>query len=325
MDTSTDTTMTLADATSTTLVADTAPKKGGGSSKKAFDFSRNSIWSVDPMIVAIAGGAANHADWHETERSDMDTDDTEDELYREDLMKPLDPAFVESVRKFWIQDPILIAKRDGVAVTIEGRTRIRAGRLVNAERIAAGLPALKIEAKQAHDHLVERMILANNARKIVDATQKIKDAQALLGQGYAESDVATLLGLTVARLRDLLTFDGATTDVKEIVESGDVSLTAGIEMAKVADPAKQREVVAAIKQRGGKPTVAAVRQATRQVAGQGSTAVLGKKPIKALLHTLTHEAGPFADGLRAALNLVLGNTPVDPRLVKFLAESQKGE
>jgi hypothetical protein len=103
-------------------------------SKKAFHFSRNSIYVVDPLDLCIVGGA--HA-LPEAERGPLDSEHRkgDHDLYDVRIEEELSEEFVLSIDAFGVQQPVSIAKlEDGRPVVVAGRQRIRSNGELVADR-----------------------------------------------------------------------------------------------------------------------------------------------------------------------------------------------
>lgn len=305
-------------------------------SKKAFDFSRNSIWSIDPTDAVIIGGARVLKG---DERGPNDTKDASShDLYRDDLEAPLEEEFIASIDRFGVQVPVTIQKIDGVPVLVDGRTRIRAARVVNVRRAARGEPLLKVQAKQEIGNelsAMQRMMVGNYARKVFDPLQKAADAKLLLARGVSDADVCATLKISDSRLRALLTLDGATDDVKEAVQDGTMSVAAGVEIGRSKSPEAQKEAVrkvrAAKAEKGAKAaTVTAARRAVKAAEGgdadEGDNiGIVGRKNLKAFLAATAPVPGEFGQGVRAAILAILGMGKPDARIAGAVAAIGEGE
>src|SRR5215831_11908619 len=88
--------------------------------RRAFDFARGNLWSIDPMDLCIIGGKRLPAD----ERGPLDTDDgVEHDLYDERVGERLTEEFVNNVDAHGVDTPIIIVKLGDVATVIAGRKR----------------------------------------------------------------------------------------------------------------------------------------------------------------------------------------------------------
>lgn len=257
------------------------------SSKKAFDFKRDSIYVVDPLEICIIGGAILPED----ERGPLDTAHKagQHDLYDSRIEDALDPAFVASIDAFGVLEPGLITKDDALdlAVAVDMRQRLRAARKVNVARRASGQVPMKIQVKkvvQKGAALMGVMITANEARKDDSVMVKIAKLKAYVARGVTPEDAAIAFALNPTYVKQLLTFDErASVSVKAAAASGRLSVSAACEIARLdgseAQDAALTEVLtsAPTSPAGGrKATVRAAVAAVTKVKDAGAT--VGGKP-----------------------------------------------
>ena len=268
------------------------------------EFARGKNYRVDPLDVRIIGGA-NFIE--PGERGPLDTDDLIHELIPDDLHEPLDPAFVETVRRKGVIMAIVIAPIDGTATVLEGRNRIRAARIINIERRANGdLPIVVSCTTQTGGEAeqVSVMLITNFARKEWKPIDRLRAAQKLMATGVDPDTAAAHVGLTPAQLEALLTIDGSTVEMRAAVEKGELSVTAAAELTKVRDPARQREAIAATVASGG--TVRAAKRAGATARGkEAAPKMMGRSAALDLLGCVKGD-DDYAAGARHAIEAVLG-------------------
>lgn len=267
------------------------------------EFARGKTYHVDPLDLRIIGGANFVVP---EERGPLDTDHIEHALIPPDLHKPLDPAFVETVRRKGVLTGLVIAAIDGVATTLEGRNRARAARVVNVERRANGdLPIIVKCTTQTGGEAEHAsvMLIANFARKEWTALDRLQAAQKVMATGVDPATAAMHVGLTLTQLEALLAIDGSTIELRAAVEGG-LSVTAAAELTKVRDPERQRAAVQATINAGG--TVRAAKREGAVARGKDATPkTMGRVAALDLLGRVKGD-DDYAAGARAALDAVLG-------------------
>lgn len=235
------------------------------STKKGFDFARNSIYVADPTELTLVGGKGILP---AEQSSSRDTaDDPEHELWDPRLRDQITEEEIANVDAFGVLEPVLISKEGDLAVVVDGRGRVRRARAANKRRKARGEPLIKVSCvvvRQRGTALMGPMIAANEVRRDDSLPGKIEKAKRVLARGVSEDDTAVMFGVKASTLRSWLAYeDNATAEVKRAVEAGAISQTAGLKLAtKVKDPEKQRETLAgAVAGSRGKPaTVNEVRR-----------------------------------------------------------------
>lgn len=265
-------------------------KKSGG---QAFEAQRESIFRFDPDDVVIIG--------HDTKHKKG-----EHPLYQE-VVEPT-PEFVANVGHFGVQEPILVAKDGDAPVVVAGRKRLRALRIVNAERRKTGQPPLMISAKQVkgpESMLAAVMVIENEQRHELDAVARGEQVCQLALQGFSPADLATIYGRSAATIQNLQALGSATFELKRLVREGKITAARGYTLArKSAD--KQRAAVAAIE--AGKPEKAAAPKAKdpkRVASGVLQRLVDLEEPIKLALAQVglqAHDYTAFCAALRQVVD-----------------------
>jgi len=202
------------------------------SRKVAFEFQRGTSFKAPPEDLVIIG---------------LDTKDgPEHPLYKEDIHKPLDEAFVQNVDENGVIQPISVRKNGTAAEVTWGRTRVRAAREVNRRRAKRGDPPIVVEftLKKAELKSLHAMSVAENfARKKFSAVEEAREMEKLMRSGYDEEDVAVHFACSVAKVknrRELLTL---APELIAVVENGKASATAVLNF-KSLDHESQKQKLA---------------------------------------------------------------------------------
>lgn len=274
-----------------------------GNSKKAFDFTRDSIWACDPKteLCIVGGDTLDNAERGDLDVSSHDAGGREHPLYDPAIRDALDPALIHNIDAYGVIEPVVITKLDGIAVVVDGRTRVRAARVVNARRYMRGEQPIKVRAVQRRDDeggLIGVMIAANEGRRRADdVLAKLAKAKRLIVRGIGHDDVAKTFAVSRATLEGWLALeDHGTDETKRAIADGRVSPTAAAELARVRDPDKQREALASMLSAPGKKTTLAARRAVAQIArpklgGGDGVGIHSRRSIRKLLDTavaMTH-------------------------------------
>lgn len=297
--------------------------------RRAFDFARGNLWSIDPQELCIIGGACLPAD----ERGPLDTDDGPDhDLYDERVGEALTEEFVNSIDAHGVDTPVLIVKLGDVATVIAGRKRVRAARAVNLRRKKRGEPPIKVDCKLKRvsgSALLAAMITENEARTNDGLLTKIEKLKRLMGRGVSPEDAAIHFSVSASTVKGWLAFeDNATAETKAAARAGRLSASAASELTKITDPDKQREKLAAMIGSGEKVSARAARAASRVARGKtaGVSDKLTQKKFLQILQGASHpniseKGGAWWEGAEEMLKIVIGVKDVDARLQGKLDEA----
>lgn len=302
--------------------------------KKAFDLSRDSVYTADPITELRICGASGVVP--DEEAGDLDTEPGPDVPVQDQkrLARTLKPGFLANIARDGVRTPITIAKIDDVATVIAGKSRVRAARAANRRRAKEGMPLIKIRCVMLRDtskgSILSAMIGENNAREEDDLADRIEKLKALLASGASENDAATTFGVKIGTIRGWLDFDDhATDETKKAVKNGLPASTAA-EVAKIKDPDEQRDTLAKImsapgtKQRSARAARALRRGAngTPTATDRNSQVLLRDHVEKMIERGDLNKDARFWDGVHHALRLITGAKDIDDRLVKILAEAR---
>jgi ParB family chromosome partitioning protein len=318
----------------------TAPKNGkakkgksDGGSKKAFDAGRNTMWSFDPLELCIVGGKCLPKD----EQGPLDTAvDENDSLWDPRLHEALAEEFCANISTFGVDTPILIVKRDGVPMVVAGRRRVRAARLANRKRKSRGEPLMKIDAKQKRDTdagLLGSLIQENEGRYDDDLLSKLAKAKRLINSGVSMEDVALRFQVSLAHFKTWLAFDdNALTATKKAVESGKISPSTAITLARIKEPEKQKEALEGVLTHvaeGGKASPRLAKNVAKEKGHTGKAGVTDQRTLKRLYDTIQNISHPhnssektlsWWEGAEEMLALVRGEKDVSERLTTILKQ-----
>lgn len=214
-------------------------------------------------------------------------------LYDERIEWPVQEAMVRSVMIHGVIEPVIVRKnglkKDGspIVEVVDGRQRVKAALEANKRLKAEGSNPIRVPAVSRSGEdvaLMGVMITANEIRRGDEIVVKAKKAQRLIDNGATEEDAADQFGVDVATIKNWLVLGDCCADVIKAISSGELAVDVARKMAKLSRE-DQKELLEKMRKKGatkGRKAGKAVADAT----GKPSTALMGKKPIKWMLHNL---------------------------------------
>lgn len=137
-------------------------------------------------------------------------------------------------------------RETGKVEIIDGRQRTKACREANKRLKKQGAEPLRLPVmlKNANDVRSMAMLISSNEHSTEDSPiNRAKKAQRYIDLGRDPSEVATILGCSVASVKNLLSLIEAPAAVRSAVESGKISTTDAYRLSKL-EPADARKKVA---------------------------------------------------------------------------------
>jgi ParB family chromosome partitioning protein len=198
---------------------------------------KSDVWQMDPGDVVLV-----------TDKTSALYDERVDNDFKESLVlnmlySPNDDGVPQGVLK------PTIGRRNpetGKVEIIDGRQRTKAAREANRrlKKQGAELLRLPVVLKNANDVRAMAMLVSANEHSTEDSPlNRAKKAQRYVDLGRDPSEVATLLGISVASVKNLLALIEAPTAVRSAVENGKISVSDGYKLAKL-EPVEARKKVA---------------------------------------------------------------------------------
>jgi len=180
--------------------------------------------------------------------------DEKSPLYDERVELPIDEALVLNIMfapdgvPQGVLEPVNATRNPetGAVEVIDGRQRVKAAREANKRLKQQGLEPVWVPAmlKRTNAHSAMGMMISSNEHRQNDTPiGKAKKAQRYIDLGRDEAEVATLLGISKASVKNLLSLLDAPAAVRNAVESGKITATEAYKLAKL-DPAEAKEKVA---------------------------------------------------------------------------------
>lgn len=306
--------------------------------KRSFDFKRTDHYLCDPIADLCIFGGRTHLTGEQA--GDLDTvDDSTHALHDPRIMIPLDEPFVRNVDAKGVEAPVIIVKMDDLAMVIDGRQRVRAARVVNRRRAAQGLPLIKVPSiiKRVKDKaaLLMSMVGLNENRFDDDFPSKMTKLRRLMDAGITDpEELGPVFRVSAAVIESWLRFDDMAVDsVKAAVDAGRLALSAGVEIARLREPAKQEQALASLANASQKSiSTRKAREAAKLVerpdAHMGVTDKRTQTKLLKLVESKDHkgaskDALSWWAGVEAALTLIVGgDEKPDERLLALLGEAR---
>lgn len=198
-----------------------------------------------------------------------DTEDgREHPLYDERIHMELSEALVRNIMAYGVIEPIVCRKEGERFVVVAGRQRVRAAREANNRLEQAGEELLSVPVilrRGGDAGMLGIMISENEIRKEDEISSKLMKLEKLFALGKTEEECAIIFGVTRQTIKNMISLMESGEAVKEAVEKGELTATAGMQIAKLPrdEQAEAIEEVKAVKKNSnGK------RKATTQVAQQ---------------------------------------------------------
>ena len=180
--------------------------------------------------------------WFEPDELNIATEPT-DPLYDSRVMEKIDDAFVQSIIKYGIIQPVVISKRDEQPWVTAGRRRTLGARIANERLKPTGHPGVLVPCvyKTGNDELnFERMVAENEHRKPDNVINKAEKCQRLIDMGRSVSDIANIFGVSTQTINNWLSLLELPKSERDAIIAGEVSAHAA--MKKKASNGVQRTI-----------------------------------------------------------------------------------
>ena len=242
--------------------------------------------------------------------------DPDHALYDPSAEDPPKKSFIDSVRAEGVKIPILVRKNGlsrgkPIIEVMAGRNRVKALRIVNEERRAAGAEPLLIPAiyHRADDGQASIcMIIENEQRKVEDhVTRALKLKRELARNGGDEKAAKLAFGLSSTRMRLLLSVLDMDPEVQAALKAK--TITMGIAQKLAALPReKQRAALAELLD--GKGKARGKEAAAKAEEKTNGAAKPRTKPVKRVQSALDNAScmpkSDYQQGVLHALEWMLG-------------------
>lgn len=149
-----------------------------------------------------------------------------DPLFDSRAMEKVDDAFVQTIVKRGIIQPVVITKRDNKPWIVAGRRRTLGARKANEIRAGLGLPPVLVPCKYERgtdEQLAETIIIENEHRKDDNVIQKAEKASRMLNMGYGIKDIAPMFGVSTQTINNWLSYLELPKSDRDAIISGEQS------------------------------------------------------------------------------------------------------
>lgn len=256
---------------------------------------RGTVWNFDPNDLVIIG---------------KDTDDGPDHnLYDPRIKLKLSESMILSIMAQGVLENVTVAGIDGKPVVVDGRRRVLHAREALARMRKADKDAvLRVPAsfrKDTDAGLFATMIVANSHRLNDDAVAEARKAEIMKERHNAsDEDIAKAFGWTTQTVRNRRKLLTLPAKVLRKVSSGEISVTAVMELAKM-EPEDAEAAAEKVAEESGGSTHGQARRA-RAAANPDAEPTIGKRQIKAILES--EHAEDLSDDTRRTLSWIIGET-----------------
>lgn len=189
--------------------------------------------------------------------------DKEHPLYDPRVEEEASESMILNIAMHGVLEPIIVRKNGDAIEVVAGRGRTKATLEANRRLVAEGKPPLLIPAivRGGSDADLFGVVIAENEIRREDSIiNKGVKARKLLNMGYTVQQIAVTFGATRQAVDTWLAANELPDEIKDAVESGELSATAAVQMT---GHAKEEQVkrYKDIKAKGVKPTVTAMKSA----------------------------------------------------------------
>ena len=256
----------------------------GAKSKTAFNTSRLNAFSFNPKELVLV-------------------EDETDPLFDPRIKMPLDDALVKNIMFQGIIEPVVITKRDGQAIVIAGRQRVRAAREANKRLEEMGKEPLNVPCVVRRGNEADLFgvsISENENRQDDSPLGKAEKCARYLSMGKSEEEAALTFGVSKQCIQSWLKLLECSAPVRKAVEEGKIAATAALKLSPL--PYKeQQETLQGLMEKTSNGKRITARQ-TAKATGQKSSRMKSRKEILKKL-----EESGLSPNYKKALQWVLGD------------------
>ena len=216
-------------------------------------------------------------------------------------------SMIANIAMNGVIEPVIVRKNGVDYEIVAGRRRTKSAIEANNRLRAEGKPPILVPCIMrggTDADLFGVMVSENEIRHEDTMIIKGMKARKLLDFGYSEQQIAVTFGVSRQAVENWLAADELPQELKNAIESGEITATAAVELAK-GGQSKQSQIqqFEDLKKQGKKPTVHNV---------SASPKVRRRKEIEKHLDTLdVGNCKEFEEGYAAALRWVLGENEDD--------------
>jgi ParB family chromosome partitioning protein len=156
------------------------------------------------------------------------------------------PELVESILRQGVIKPIVVTKdKDGNAIVVDGRQRVKAALVANERLRADGSKTVRVPGVHrsgSHKALVGVSISANEIRREDDLLIKADKAQRLINMGYSREEIAVTFGVTNPTIKNWLAIEELAEPVKAEIQAGTFAASHAPKLAKLEEAEQVAEM-----------------------------------------------------------------------------------
>jgi len=235
--------------------------------------------------------------------------DKQHPLYDPRVEHAPDEAMVANISMNGVLEPIIVRKNGELIEVVAGRGRTKATLEANRRLVAEGKPPILIPCilKGGTDvDLFGVMVSENEIRREDTMLVKGMKARKLLNMGYSVQEISVTFGVSRQAIENWLAAEELPDEIKEAVESGEITVTAALELAKAGHTREEQvKRFEDLKKQGAKPTVHNTKTASASKANKPAPKIKTRSEIEKHLDTLDVGGEEYEQGYINALRWVL--------------------
>jgi ParB/RepB/Spo0J family partition protein len=246
--------------------------------KQAAEGRRLNAFAVDPNELVIIG---------------FDTDDgPEHPLWDKRCKLPPDENLARRMIRDGFRGAIEVRKNGKKLEVVFGRRRVKSCRLAReiAKKEGTEAPDCVVRVVRGDDHeLFGTRVSENTLRKDLAIIEKAEELKRYMALGRTEEEAAEIFDMTKAGVKNLLRLFDLDTSVRKSIESGDISFSAGAELADLPRDEQKEQLGKLLDdaKKGIKPTARAAKrgkaQKARKAGDDGAAVPPPKRLVQAVL------------------------------------------
>lgn len=255
--------------------------------RQALDGTRVNAFAMAPEDLTIVGIDTNDGPEHPLWQPRVKT-----------LKRTITAAWVQNILKLGVLETVLVRKNGPRIEVVAGRRRVLGAREANKTLVEAGAFPMRVNCmvrKGGDGDAMDAMIAENEGRLDDSPVVKAQTVARYLTLGRSEEEIAVIMSLTVAQVKNLQTLLELSDNVQKLVDERRLGLTAALTLRDL--PRADQDTKAAEYIDKGVTVVEAkrqsrVRQAAKPKDGeseQSEKEVRGKRPGAAVLRALVED------------------------------------